>query len=518
MARQLHSQDGMTLIEVLVAMLVLTIGILGMMGMFDGARKLTLIAERRESITHLAQRELERLQSVPYSELAMATAPAHEAVPTPPASDTPAQAKEAEENFIHEHPDYYVDYPKAVKCEEVKGGGCFAWNATKPEETEEAIAVAEEGKGKCATSGTVVPGCGVVSASPVGVSCSEVNPFGACEWTDGRLSGDVYDFITYHKDPACKETTPGQCITSYKRATVVVTVKVPAGQRVPAPVRVSTLIPNPLASRENPLSAATKCTNNETKVEESCTQALSKGVARTWFLHDIEAEAVEKSSFEAAEKIIEEAKGHNTHPTVGPAPAHPDLMDTTPATRTALYDYSEDQDFQGFTYGAIEHGGRRLAKNEVGCSSESELLAKELSTKAAEGEMWVTSPLSIEYKLNGAGALTVYTQTMNGAESASPVTLCLGVYDVPEKIEKLWSTLETTPKLIGYAKYSSSMASPWPTKMSSLEFVFALKFIKEDQIVPEKHRLGFRLWSNNEPISIAYDTALQSSVLQLNTE
>jgi len=500
----------MTLVEVLVAMIVLVVGIVSMMGLFDGARKLTLVAERRESITHLAQRELERLQSVPYSELAMASPPAHEAMPAG------ATTAAAEEDFRHEHPDYYVDYSSPVKCEEVESGGCFAWNSEKPQETEEPIVLAT--KGKCATTGTAVEGCGVVSSSPTGVTCSEVNPFGACEWTDGRLSGDVYDFITYHKDPACEETTPGECAKSYKRATVVVTVKVPAGQRVPAPVRVSTMIPNPQASKPNPLSAGTKCTSDVTKVDESCTQGLSKGVARTWFLHDVEAEAVENTSYEEAEGKIEEAGEHNTHTTVGPAPAHPDFMDMTPATRTGLYDYSKDSDLLGFTFGTIEHGGRALAKDEVGCSSEAELQAKELSTKASEGEMWVTLPLSEEYKLSGAGALTIYTQTMNGASSGSPITLCLGVYEVQKAINQLWSTPATTPKLIAYAGYTSSAAAPWPTKMSSLEFVFNLEFMKGAQPIPQGDRLGFRLWAKNEPVAIAYDTALQSSALQLNTE
>ena len=500
----------MTIIEVLAAMLVLTVGIVGLMGMFDGARKLTLIAERRESIAHLAQRELERLQSVPYSELTMATAPAHESIP---GGDTSAEAKEA---FIHAHPDYYVDYSSPVKCTEVESDGCFASNAEKLEEEEPLVVTKTHVK--CPASGEVKEECGVVSASPTGVECSEVNPFGACEWTDGRLKGNVYDFVTYHKDPACTPAESEKCAESYKRITVVVTVSVPSGTHVPTPVRVSTMIPNPTASKENPLSAATTCTKEENHVikEESCTQALSKGTARTWFLHDLEAEAVEKSSFEEVEKKVEEAKGHNTAPTVGPAPAHPDLMDTTPATRTLLYDYSEDQDMQGSTYGTLEHGGRRLARDEVGCGSEAELKAKALSTKASDGEMWVTRPLSSSYKLNGAGALTIYTQTMGGAEPLSPITLCLGVYDVPNGIEKLWST--ETPKLIGYASYISSSATPWPTKMSSLEFVLGLKFIEADQTIPLNDRLGFRLWTPTEAISIAYDTALQSSVLQLNTE
>lgn len=509
---RLRTQDGMTLVEVLVAMLVLTVGIISMVSMFDGARKLTLAAERRESIAHLAQRELERLQSVPYDELAMATKPAHESIP---AADT---TTEEQENFIHEHPDYYVDYASPVTCTEVETAGCFAVDVKEPT-TEESLVVTKSGE-KCPVSTTTEKECGVVSASPTGVECSEVNPFGACEWTDGRLKGDVYDFVTYHKDPACKT----ECEKSYKRVTVVVTVNVPAGSRVPTPVRVSTMIPNPTASKENPAkSAATKCTNAKGE-EVSCTQALEKGTARTFFLHDVEVEAVEKSSYEAAESAAETEKGHFTHTTVGPAPAHPDFMDSTPTTRTSLYDYSKDQDGLGYTYDTNEYGGRQVVA-DVACNSETALTTtgtEPSKTEAAKGEMWVTSKLASTYKLTGAGGLTIFTQTINGAAEPN-LRLCLGVYDVPGEIKELWSSAATSPKLIGFYEYTPLTA--WPTKMSQLSFVFPeLKFVNADKTVEAGHRLGFRVWPTDangktgENISLAYDTMLQPSSLQLNTE
>ena len=68
--------------------------------------------------------------------------------------------------------------------------------------------------------------------------CSE--KVGACEWEDGSLKGYVYDFVTWQKDPNCKNFE-----TSYKRLTVVVTVKVPSGSRPVAATRVSTLVVNP---------------------------------------------------------------------------------------------------------------------------------------------------------------------------------------------------------------------------------------------------------------------------------
>jgi hypothetical protein len=82
------------------------------------------------------------------------------------------------------------------------------------------------------------PTNGKVAKEPAGRKCpTEV---GACEWEDGNLKGNVYDFVTSQKDPNCKNLE-----TSYKRLTVVVTVKVPNGSRAVAPTRVSTLVVNP---------------------------------------------------------------------------------------------------------------------------------------------------------------------------------------------------------------------------------------------------------------------------------
>ena len=53
------------IVEVLVAVLVLSVGIIGLIGAFDSARKLTLLSERRTSMAHRAQLEIERLQTHP---------------------------------------------------------------------------------------------------------------------------------------------------------------------------------------------------------------------------------------------------------------------------------------------------------------------------------------------------------------------------------------------------------------------------------------------------------------------
>jgi Tfp pilus assembly protein PilV len=209
-------QNGFAMIEVLVAAFVLTVGILGLIGAFDSARKLTLLSERRTTMAHRAQLEIERLQSYPYLQLAMISAPSHSGESA--------------------NPDFYVNYSSPVKCTSV-GDGCYAWNAEKAGE-EEALVPAVKERECASTSETE---CGIVSATPNGRRCSEHT--GACEWSDGLVDGKVYDFVTWHSDGHCG----AKCAATqnYKRLTVVVTVTVPPGTHEVSPIRVSTLIAEP---------------------------------------------------------------------------------------------------------------------------------------------------------------------------------------------------------------------------------------------------------------------------------
>jgi Tfp pilus assembly protein PilV len=205
--RRLAAEDGIMLLEVLIAILVLTVGLLGLIGAFDSARKLNLLSERRTSMAHRAQLEIERLQAIPYAELAMHSAPAHSTETT--------------------NPDYYVN-SNPTTCTSV-GDGCYAWNAESTSE-EEPLVKLETGTG--------------VYASPTGKSCS--TEVGACEWKDGLIKGNVYDFVTWHTDKnACKTA-----VNNYKRLTVAVTAQVPSGNHQPTVVRVSTLIANPKETKE----------------------------------------------------------------------------------------------------------------------------------------------------------------------------------------------------------------------------------------------------------------------------
>ncbi len=500
MAR-LRANGGFTLIEVMMAMLVLTVGIVGLMATFDGARKLTLVAERRAAAAHRAQWEIEKLTAQPYGELAMISVPTHLSEST--------------------SPDYYVDYNSTVKCTEVEAHGCYASNAEKAGQEEEPLDVVE----KACKAGEEEK-CSIIYASPTGHSCA-TNAIGSCEWKDGQVSGALYDFVTWHNDVVCKVEEKGKkvCSTqSDKRLTVIATVNVPAGSASHPQVRTATIVSDPHSvSEASPLeNPTTKCGGTK-----ECITGIQQGNPQISYLHD---------SYASSETPTAPSKSHAVHTTIaatgecksgktGGCPV-PDLMDPTHPTITTLYDYSENLDGEGFTLGTTEHGGRLLHK-EAECSG---------TPGNSGGEMWVTPKLTTATKLTGYGGLTLFTQALGNV--AATVTLCVGIYDVPEAIPSF-----EAPKLVGIvAKYTPAT---WPTtplagSLTSLSFVFS--FLTEEKLkagetvtVEAKHHIGLRIWpatSSTGSISIAYDTTGTSevvegktiekqgysSLLQLNTE
>ena len=243
--RRLAAADGFTVIEVLVASVILIVGVLGVFGALDSARVLALVSERQTSLAHRAQQELERLQSMPYAAVAMTAAP-------PAASGCPSPLSAV--------------YPTSPDC--YVNGGALVYDRADTSKTEP-LAID-------ATAGTITP-------NGTGTGCTD-----GCTatWTDGRLSGEIFDFVSWTSDPNCASGAICSASNDYKRVTVVVTL---AGAKEPSqPTLVSTLMANPDAlptgapanSAQNPLQGPTTQCGGST-----CNQALN-GTAVDMYLTD----------------------------------------------------------------------------------------------------------------------------------------------------------------------------------------------------------------------------------------
>jgi hypothetical protein len=82
----MRREDGMTVVEVIVAGLILVAGGLGVLGIVDAASRNTFRAEQSQVVANLLQGEMERLRQVPYEELALASLPVHVSDPENPNS------------------------------------------------------------------------------------------------------------------------------------------------------------------------------------------------------------------------------------------------------------------------------------------------------------------------------------------------------------------------------------------------------------------------------------------------
>jgi prepilin-type N-terminal cleavage/methylation domain-containing protein len=69
-----HAERGMTLIEVLITVLVLTVGLLITLSVFSQMSRATYVAQRKAVLISMAQREMERLRVLPYDQLGLSKA------------------------------------------------------------------------------------------------------------------------------------------------------------------------------------------------------------------------------------------------------------------------------------------------------------------------------------------------------------------------------------------------------------------------------------------------------------
>jgi hypothetical protein len=225
----------------------------------------------------------------------------------------------------------------------------------------------------------------------------------------------------------------------------------------------------------------------------------------TWYLYDTPA------TFAAREEIV---GSHATHATVAPSGTCnessstgcpvPDLMGTqqppAPAVTPPVYNYSSE------ITGGTTPGGA-VIRRDTTCDGTV------TTSDNTKGHFWVTPPLADDMTLSGDAAMSLSTQTFNGATADAIV--CVGFYNVPASISNL---VASPPTLIGVAGYDNKNMS-WPKTATSLGF--GLDFLDSGfgATIPAGNRMGVRLWtssSSGADLVFVYDHPLHASFLQVN--
>jgi hypothetical protein len=486
---RLLAADGQALIEVMVAILVLMVGLVGLLTGFATASKLSLISQRQATMSHIAEREIERIEAISYPEIGL--------------SSTPSTSAD------HNNPDHYVS-----------GGTTptFEWDRTG--NSSETLDIDT-------TNGTVAP---------------------VQSWSEGDLSGSIYDFVTWTADTACGEGCPTS--DDYKRITVAVTAP---GHASPSPVYVSSVIVNPDAAPTdgtsngttgNPVSnGGTTCANvtGTSTTQGPCESPIDSGTPNTFFLHDCAATASSCATTPVASTL------HDTVGALGGLLAcsvstvlglltgddngcpTPDEMDSNPPSGTSttpLYSYSTDVGATGYVGGRLLEplcgtGSICGTGSTTNCNSAVSWVSSLINT---ENELWVTAPVSTATTLTGEGALNLFTESQNGTDAI--VTLCVELYEIPPSdgiVGSLANILAWPPTALGGAGYVAATDpatdSNWPTSPTNVDYEF--NFASGGVTVPAGDRIGLRVWmvaNVNAAIALIYDNPDYPSELQLNSQ
>jgi hypothetical protein len=453
-------EEGLTLIEVLMAAVVLALAALATFGVLAAATRNAQRAQATQVALDKAQEEMEKLHSLPFSELQM------KGTPQPSPSTL--------------NPNYRVSGPNfAVKREPLGEYAPMVIDVDR-----------EVG---------VLPG-------PI--------PF-----RDGNVSGRLFRYVVWRNDPTCPESEvltedfcPGP--HDYKQIIVAVQLNTPgseSGERNYVEVQSSVTDPAIVAQRSTQgagpgqgggSGSGTEKEREEREQEEKedKTGGLSTGKAVTaqqFFLSDTPCSA---SGSTTRQEITGDHLLHNTlgtcasDPHSGSTPGAPDALllggppDPDPADELnpPLYDYSSDSYLEPTP--DTDKGVQILHDDTAGC----DYVPKSSVHPEAKVHRWVSDPMpaGFTFKMTGSVTIEFYSRTLN--EASYPGTVCVYLFDRhPETSEfpedTLLKSLETGQE---YWTISSQGTESWPrTEWTKMRLT--MKFT--GTTIPAGDRLGVAL-------------------------
>lgn len=472
--RLTSGEDGFTLIEVLVAAVILALASLAVFGVLAAATRNAQRATATQVALDRAQEEIEKLHSLSYSELALTTPP-----------EGSSNVKDPNYRYKPSTRTFYLQRePLAEPATIVRNGG-EVWG--KPEEP--------------TAGGVVVPG-------PV--------PF-----ESGSVKGEIYRYVVWRNDPDCPESEtagsedfcPGP--QDYKQIVVAVKIDKSASQTAETGyVEVQSQVANPESQAQRstqgdePGSGGTgtggEAEEKQREEEELAdeTEGLGSGKAVTaqqFFLSDTpcaEDGETERQTIEGDHLL------HNTLGTCASGlrngssrPGAPDALllgappdpDPVDESNPALYDYSSDSYLEPNP--DTDKGVQILPDDTAGCHKEP------TSTVHPEAKIhrWVTDPMPKEFKMNGTVALEFYSRTLN--EASYPATVCVFLFEREEEGSGEATVAHDTYLTNAangneYWTFSSQGNESWPrTAWTKLRLTMSLA----PRTVLEHHRLGLAL-------------------------
>jgi prepilin-type N-terminal cleavage/methylation domain-containing protein len=456
-----HARDGeagFTLTEVLVAILILSIGAMTTFTLLSAATRNAQRAKASQVALEYAEQELEFLRSMEEDELALTASPAH--------------------TTNQNSPNYRVS------------NGTFALTR-QPLGNYQNLVV----------NGGSLYGGGYIEAGAV-------SP-GPTNFTSGDVTGKVYRYIVWRNDESCdEESCPGK--QDYKQIVVAIRLDTPpnqASERSYVEVQSNFVSPtdnaedDPIAGSNGKVITAQQFFLTDTPCSKSGTTTREE-IAGNHLLHNTlgtcESGAQTGTTPGAPDTLM-----------LG-SPPDPDPEDPT---NPGFFDYANDSYLDTSPDAGI---GVQIRKDDTnGCHYTP------TGTTDPESQVhrWVTDPMVEDFVMNSKVTLEVFTQSINKAQSAGK--LCIYLYKRHETGSPPVATDTMLTNTSGGTAYWTYYSTPyWPQEQTAL--LLTMNFNEAPYTIPAGDRLGvaFSVERQSTPadaLSFMYDHPLAPTRIEVDT-
>jgi type II secretory pathway pseudopilin PulG len=455
------AEAGFTIVEMVVAALILSVGALTTFGLLSTATKNTQRAKATQVAQNRVQQELEAIRGLTNDQLAMTATPAHSSNPL--------------------NPNYRVS------------NGTFALIRNPPGSY--ANMVVNSGS---LYGGGFVEG-GIVDPGPT--------PFAS-----GDVTGKIYRYVVWRNDDECGESCPGE--QDYKQVVVAVKLDTPGNQSGERGyVEVGSNFVDPTDSADNdpaPGSDGKVVTAQQFFLSDTPCGAIPptarQAIAGDHLLHNTVgtcADGPQTGSSQGAPDTL-----------LTGGPPDPDPLDQL---NPPLYDYSDD--FYLEPTPDTDKGLQILRDDTSGCY----YVPTGTSNPESQIHRWVTDPMTDEFKMTETVTLEFYTRSLN--DSLHTGTLCVYLYKRHEEGSPLVATdTRLTKKSTSdpYWTYTPEGNGFWPRNLWT-KVRLTMAFNEAPYTIPAGDRLGVALSvdpANTAPadaLPIMYDHPNYATRLEVDT-
>jgi type II secretory pathway pseudopilin PulG len=453
-------ESGMTIVEVLVAALILTIAVMATFGVLSAATKNTERAKATQVALDRAQQEVEKLRTLTNEELALTT--------TPGSSTSDLS------------PGYRVNASNAT----------YALNRS-PRGSYQPMVI---------NTVTSLYGGGVVKGGVV-------NP-GPISFSSGSVHGWVYRYVVWRNDEKCPEAScPGT--QDYKQIVVAVKLKTPVSQPGERGyVEVQSNFVDPQDSPEkDPVPGANGVVTAQQFFLSDTTCSSSSETAR----EDITGDHLLHNTMGKCSEGLQNGTTLGAPDTLllggPPDPAPEDESDPL------RYDYSND--FYLEPTPDTDKGVQIRLGDTSGCF----YTPTGTTNPQAQVHRWVTDPMAAEFKLSGKVTLKFFTRTLNDVPYKGGICVYLFVRDKGETTDTMLADQSTGAS---YWKYSPGGTGYWPREKWTEVGVPMTLSSSSLAAVPKEARLGLAITvdpakTDADAIPIMYDHPNEPSRLEVET-